>query len=345
MNESTTYYTNLITRYFSGEITEDELRLLSDWMKTDPEHEECFIQYQKTWNLIEAQKTHSAINTDLEWNALQAKLKVTKSETEFPVKVISLYQNRKAIKLFLQNTWKVAAAIIILLVSSFFIYYNLSKPANIVVTAKATNIEQLLPDGSVVSLHAGSQITFPAKFASGTRNVQLKGEAYFKVSHDKTKPFIVASGDARIEVLGTEFNINTHTSAGTMEVVLTTGKVSVFYRKKPQDNVVLMPGDKAELIPANKQILKSVNSNHNYMAWKTRVLVFDNETLAQVANTLQNVYQTPVKLADPHLSGCRVTASFKDQSLQSVLQVLKETLNIKVKENGKIIELSGNGCR
>jgi transmembrane sensor len=345
MNENATYYTNLITRYFSGEITEDELHLLSDWIKTDPEHEELFIQCQKTWNLIEAQKIHSAINTDQEWNALQAIMKVTESETELPLKVISLHQNRKAIKLFLQNTWKVAAAVTILLVSSFFIYYYLSKPANIVVTAESTNIEQLLPDGSVVSLHAGSQIAFPAKFASGTRNVELKGEAYFKVAHDKTKPFIVASGDARIEVLGTEFNVNTHTAAGTMQVVLTTGKISVYNKAKPKENLILIPGEKAEFISSQLQIRKSLNTDPNYMAWKTRVLVFDNETLAQVANTLQNVYQTPVKLADPHLSGCRVTASFNNQSLQSVIQVLKETLDLQVKETGNMIELSGNGCR
>jgi transmembrane sensor len=345
MNENSTYYIDLITRYFSGEITEDELRLLADWLKADQQNEETFRKYQKTWQLIEKQSIHSTVNTDLEWIAIQAKMIATVEGNDVPLKVISLNQNRNIIKSSLQNIWKVAAAITILLVSSFLLYYYFSKPTTIIVTAQGTNIEQVLPDGSVVALHAGSQITYPSTFASNTRNVELKGEAYFKVAHDKTKPFIVASGDARVEVLGTQFNLNTHTLSGNMEVVLISGKVSVYYNSNPQDNVLLAPGDKAEISVEQKQISKSVNTDPNYMAWKTRVLVFENETLSQVVNTLQNVYQIPVKLADLKLSDCRVTASFNNQSLESVLQVLKVTLELQVKQDGKMIEVSGNGCK
>jgi transmembrane sensor len=345
MNESTTYYTDLITRYFAGEITEDELSLLSDWLKADPVHEEVFKQYRNAWNLVEKQKIHSKINTDREWAAMLTKMDVNQAKNGAPAKVVSLNPNRNTTKFSFQNTWKVAAAITVLLVSSFLLYYYISKPTNIVVTAQATNIEQLLPDGSVVTLHAGSQISYPEKFESKTRNVQLKGEAYFKVAHDKTKPFIVESGDARIEVLGTEFNVNTNASSGSMEVVLTAGKVSVYYKAKPQNTVLLMPGEKAELITAQNQIRKFANSDPNYMSWKTKVLLFDNETLAQVIITLQHVYQTPIKLADPQLTECRVTASFNDQSLQSVLEVIKETLNLKIELKGEIIEVKGKSCK
>jgi len=345
MNDNSTYYTDLITRYFSGEIAEDELRLLSDWMKTDPQHLETFRQYQKTWQLIEKQNIQSKVDTDQEWIAMQAKMTAPASGYEIPAKVISLDQNRNRTAFSLQNTWKVAAAITILLVSSFLLYFLISKPTEIIVTAQAGNREQVLPDGSVVSLHAGSQITYPSKFASGTRKVELKGEAYFKVAHDKTKPFIVASGDARVEVLGTQFNVKTNSLSNTMEVVLTSGKVSVYYKEKPQDNVLLAPGEKAVLHAEKKQITKSSNTDVNYMAWKTRVLVFDNETLSQVVNTLQNVYQKQIILADAPLSGCRVTASFSDQSLESVLQVIKETLDLQVTQNGNRIELSGKSCK
>ena len=344
MNDNSTYYTDLITRYFSGEITEEELRLLSDWLKSDPENEETFREYQKTWQLVEKQNIHSKVNTDQEWLAMQKKMNVSLSGNNTATKVISLDQNRKRRNFSLQNILKVAAAITILLVSSFLLYYYISKPGNIVVTAQAGNMEQVLPDGSVVSLHAGSQITYPSSFASGTRNVELKGEAYFKVTHDKTKPFIVASGDARVEVLGTQFNVNTKSASGNMEVILTTGKVSVYYQGKTQANVVLAPGEKAVVNAENKLISKSANTDINYMAWKTRVLVFDNETLGQVVNTLRNVYQIPITLADSQLSACRVTASFNDQSLESVLQVIKETLDLQLKENVKGIVISGKGC-
>ena len=345
MNDNSTYYTSLITRYFSGEIAEDELRLLSDWLKEDTEHTEIFRQYQKTWQLIEKQSIQSSLNTDQEWITLQSKMNSTISGTEKPVKITQFHQDKSSLKTVFQKTWKIAASFTILLAASFLLYFYISKPANIVVTAQATNIEQLLPDGSVVSLHAGSQIIFPAKFASNKRTVELKGEAYFKVAHDKTKPFIVSSGDARVEVLGTQFNVNTHSSVDKMEVVLTSGKVSVYYKGKVHENVVLLPGEKAELIATQKQIRKSANTDPNYMSWKTRVLVFDNETLTQVLRTLQNVYQKPIILTDNKLSECRVTASFDNQTLESVLQVLKETLNLQVKQLGNQIELTGDACR
>lgn len=345
MNDNSTYYIDLITRYFAGEITDDELRLLSEWLKSDTQNAEIFKQIQKTWNLIEEQKIKSTINTDQEWAELQIKMEVPAFEKEIPGKVVQLNSKRNSIKSFLQNSWKVAAAITVLLVSSFLLYFYISKPANITVMAQASNIEQVLPDGSIVSLHKGSQLVYPEKFSSRTRNVELKGEAYFNVAHNKTKPFIVASGDARIEVLGTQFNVNTSKTSDAMEVVLTSGKVSVYYKTNPENNVVLAPGEKAELNIASNKILKSSNTDPNYMAWKTRKLVFDNETLSEVINTLQNVYETPIKLTTAQLSLCRVTASFNDQSLASVLQVLKETLELQIKENGEIIEVSGKECK
>jgi len=345
MNDNSTYYTDLITRYFSGETTEVELRLLSDWLKDDPENEELFTQFRKTWQLVEKQKINSSLNPDQEWAVMQKKIAESTSDKDSHSNVISTDFNRNILKLSFQKIWKIAASVTILLVSSFLLYFYLSKPADIVVTAQNSNIDQVLPDGSVVSLHVGSRITYPATFASNSRKVELKGEAYFKITHDKTKPFIVSSGNVNVEVLGTQFNVNTQTSAGNMEVVLTSGKVSVYYKSHPKDNVLLDPGEKAVLSAEQNLIRKSANTDPNYMAWKTKVLVFDNETLAEVVNTLQSVYQTPVMLADKALAECRVTASFDRQSLQSVLEVIKETLDLQLKQNGKTIELSGKSCK
>ena len=343
MNDNATYYTDLITRYFAGEIGEDELRELSGWLAASPENEKFFKQYHKTWLLIEKQKVNSAIDIDKDWNAFQSKLNALPETGKAP-KVISLNTNQPKIRTTFFTLQRVAAAVIIL-VSTFLLYFYFSKPSEIIVTAQADNIEQLLPDGSVVSLHAGSQLTYPEKFTSKTRNVKLKGEAYFKVMHDGSRPFIVATGDARVEVLGTEFNVNTSSAEGNMEVVLTSGKVSVYYTEKPAENVLLLPGEKAELIADQKFIRKETNTDPNYMAWKTRVLVFDNESLAQVVKTLRSVYQTSVILKDDQLAGCRVTASFNDQSLESVLEVLKQTLELQVQKDGENITLSGNGCK
>ena len=342
MNEQSTYYDDLITRYLSGELAGEELRLFSEWLKADTKNEEHFKQSLKTWQLVEMNNS-SKIDRTTEWNALKAKMQ--QSEKQEPAKLKVMEGGKDRFRISVQQVWKVAAVALVLLVSSVMLYNYFSGPKNIVVTAQASNIEQVLPDGSVVSLHAGSQLTYPKAFAANLRTVELKGEAYFKVAHDRSKPFVVASGDARVEVLGTQFNVNTQTRSGNMEVVLTSGKVSVYYSDKPQQNVLLNPGEKAELLPSERQIQKSANSNANYMAWKTKILVFDNENLSDVANTLQSVYQTPIKLMGPNLADSKVTASFNGQSLQSVLQVIVQTLDLQMKQNGEEIELSAKRAK
>jgi transmembrane sensor len=301
------------------------------------------ICVQKTWQLIEKSHLASKVNIDQEWFDMQSKLSNVSANVVEP-KVIPLSQQRNRGILFLKHSWKIAASITILLGCSYLLYFYLSKPASITVTAQTGNLEQLLPDGSVVTLHTGSQLTYPAHFESGKRNVDLKGEAYFKVTHDKTKPFIVSSGDARVQVLGTQFNVNTHSTTNYMEVVLTSGKVKVYYQQNPAENVLLSPGEKAILDVGEKHISKSSNSDVNYMAWKTRVLIFDNESLAEVINTLQNVYETSISLTSLELAQCRFTASFNGQSLESVLQVMKKTLDLQVNTAGNKIEISGKGC-
>ena len=106
-----------------------------------------------------------------------------------------------------------------------------------------------------------------------------------------------------------------------------------------------MPGEKAELNVEQKQIRKSANTDPNYMAWKTHILTFDNENLEQVIATLQNVYQTPILLSDNQLAGCRVTASFNNQTLESVLEVLKQTLDLQISQKGNVKEVAGKGCK
>jgi len=344
MNQNNTYYNDLIARYLFGELAESELHVFSEWLKADPENEKLFLETQKVWSLVEQDRVHSTMNTENEWIAMKEKMQASGNAEMNKIEKVVLLNQDKGKSVF-QRLWKVAAAVIVLLVSSFFMYYYFAKPATVVVIAQGTNIEQILPDGSVVSLHSGSQLSYPEKFNSSTRNVELKGEAYFNVAHDNSKPFIVASGEARIKVLGTQFNMNTLAASGNMEVVLTSGKVSVYYKADPEATILLMPGEKAEIHANQKQIHKSSNADPNYMAWKTRMLVFDNETLGQVAQTLQHVYQTKITFADSQLSACRVTASFNDQSLESVLQVLKQTLDLQVKTNDKTLELSGKGCR
>jgi ferric-dicitrate binding protein FerR (iron transport regulator) len=228
-----------------------------------------------------------------------------------------------------------------MLTVSALAYYYIATPKTVLLAAGKTSLEQTLPDGTIVTLNAGSSIEYPEKFLSSTRSVNLKGEAYFQVTHDASHPFIVSANNASIEVLGTSFNVNTGALTGKMTVLLTEGKVAVYLKSNTKEKIHLAPGEKAEV--ENKTIKKSVISDANYMSWKTGRIVFDNTSLKQIAETLTQVYQTQVTVA-PGLEKCTVTANFNNQSLEAVLNVLKATLDLQVIEKNNSLEITGKAC-
>lgn len=345
MDNNQIYYTHLITRYFSGEISGDELQLLSDWLLVDSANKDLFREYQATWQLLTKSGIDAAINLDDEWNALQRKIKTERTDTETPHKILTLNESNKNRFSRFRSLWKVAAAITVLFVSSFILYYYATTPWSIVLTAKTGNMFLQLPDGTEVAMNPGSTITYPEKFTGGKREIEISGEAYFNVKHDKAKPFLIISGNARIEDLGTSFNVNTISACGDIEVVVTSGKVAVYYKDWKTEKVVLAPGEKAVIEKTGRKIIKKTNSDPNYMAWKTRKLIFDNTTLSEIVNTLNNVYHSNIKRLPSELADCRLTATFSDQPLKSVLNVLQKTLDLKITESATSIEISGNGCR
>lgn len=344
MENNPAYYTDLISRYFSGEIASGELQVLSDWLRADTANRNLFREYQATWHLLAKSGIDSAIDLDKEWITFQGRIKPDSSEAKQSPKLTALKTNKQHRFAGISRLWKIAAAILVLVASSFLLYSYFAKPGNIVVMAKAGNRMVHLPDGSDVALNLGSTITYPEKFTGTKRKIEISGEAYFNVKHDETKPFVISSGDARVEVLGTSFNVNTRAASGNIEVVLTSGKVAVYYKQRKMERVVLAPGEKAEIEMTGQKIVKTTNSDLNYMAWKTKKLVFDNTTLEEIVATLNNVYHSNIKQPDTELANCRVTVTFSDQPLKAVLNVLQETLDLKITESATSVEISGKGC-
>jgi transmembrane sensor len=259
MDNNQTYYTDLISRYFLDKISGDELQMLSDWLSADTAHQDIFKEYQATWQLLTKSVLDSSVNLDDEWVALQSRIKTHNSGITIPKKRIKPEESEMNRVQGFRSFYRVAAAIIVFVASSFILYFYFTGPRDIVVTAKSGNMFVRLPDGTAVVLNLGSMITYPDKFAGDKRKIDISGEAYFNVKPDKTKPFVIASGDARVEVLGTSFNINTRSSSGKMEVVLTEGKVSVYYKDRKAEKLILAPGEKAEIETAGHRIEKSTN--------------------------------------------------------------------------------------
>ena len=208
------------------------------------------------------------------------------------------------------------------------------KPAGAVVDKNGISRIKLA-DGSVVTLNHDTEINYPEKFSSDVREVDIKGEAFFEVQPDPSRPFIIHAGDATIKVLGTSFNVNAYPDNEQVEVVVETGKVQVSKSKavmKGQDKVILDPGDKGLFLNAGGKLLKSRNDNPNFLSWKTRNFIFNKVALNEVIRQLNHVYRVQIRTEDPELDHLLLTARFEDRSLDFILQVIALTHHLNIKK-------------
>jgi transmembrane sensor len=359
MEQNDTYHPDLIVRYLAGEITAKEIRDLQEWLESDPDHQKLFEEYRNTWLAIEKSKIDSA-DIASEWSKLELKIKEEQADGRTgghaaSSKKAGIFRNSKGFRSLplsskirlqpgFQLVFRIAASILLIAIPSFFVFKYFSNTREISVTAKDQIIETELPDGTSVSLNRGATIAFPEHFKGRTRQVKLTGEAYFSVKHNDKSRFVIANKNVRIEDAGTSFYVNTNKTDGMMEVVMTEGKVSVYFIDNPSGQIYILPGEKADIQLSGNTIRKSLNDDGNYLSWKTRRLVFSDNSLSEVITLLNKVYHSDIRLSGNNLNNCRLTAIFDNQSLESVLNVIKSTLDVSIISTGRTIEISGSKC-
>ena len=143
---------------------------------------------------------------------------------------------------------------------------------NTIETPKGGKLQIVLPDGSKVWLNAASSLRFPTVFNGSKRQVELKGEAYFEVSHDKSKIFEVNTRNQVVQVLGTHFNINAYLDEPTVNTTLLEGSVRVS-DLRTNISQLLKPGEQSQL---SEQIdVINLKDTNEAVAWKEGYFQFD----------------------------------------------------------------------
>jgi transmembrane sensor len=203
--------------------------------------------------------------------------------------------------------------------------------------AAATGLHIVLPDSSLIELSPNSIIQYNNLFqTNGKRMVCLSGEAYFKVAKDKTKPFMVYTGDISTTALGTSFTIHAYDQQNIISVFLHTGKVVVqsadSINRKPANDMYLLPGD--ELFYNKQTYLASIQSQkdqkHNLakkkivgereVVYKPDWYKFNDQRLNEVLDQLSFYYQVNIDYKAADISNCYITAQFSNHdSLDTIL--------------------------
>ena len=192
--------------------------------------------------------------------------------------------------------------------------------------AYGSQAKVVLPDGTHVWLNSGSSLEFPSSFENfDLRKVSLNGEGYFEVTPDKSKAFIVNTSKLDVKVYGTSFSVNAYDSYDEMTIALVEGKIGVIDDRgtREKELVVLKPNEVASYNESQNEMILSTNESlERYTAWKDGRLIFYGDPIDVVVRRLEKWYNVKIVVADQKLSNYRFTATFIDESLEHVLQLL-----------------------
>jgi transmembrane sensor len=193
--------------------------------------------------------------------------------------------------------------------------------------------EVVLPDGSSVVLNAASKLKYPSQFLTDQREVELEGEAYFKVVKDPKRVFKVVSGDIKINVLGTEFNVNGYKNEKTIKTTLIEGAVVI---ENDHSVAKLKPGQQA-IYDNSRKITIQTADVQEAIAWKDGRFYFSNTPFDEMLRQLARWYDLEVHYKDNKIPDVKFTGEMsRDITLKAVLSYYKD-LGIKFRIEGKKI--------
>lgn len=189
-----------------------------------------------------------------------------------------------------------------------------------------------LNDGTVVWLNADSEIEYPSVFTGSERRVAIKGEAFFEVAKDPSKPFRVAVGESTVEAVGTAFNINTHLKQGQIKTILTEGRIKV----SVADKSVLIDKGNATLID-NSRITVVKADPEEALAWKEGYFYFDGKDLRSIMNEVARWYDVDVEYKDA-VSEDKISGGIKrTESIRAVCEVLEGLTGLDIQINNRTL--------
>lgn len=304
----------LLHKYFTGETTPEEEKMIMDWAEESPENYQSYLQDRKWWNAV-------LVNY------------------KFKSKV---HSSKKKIK---TNFWKVAtfAASIALLIAVARII-SPTEPAPInsrwqsVWSPPGQRLRVTLDDGTIVWLNSQSTLSFPAYFNANERVVELNGEGYFEVKKNKDIPFIVRTAEYDVEVLGTTFNVFAYQSQDLFETSLLEGSVRIKSIGSDIPEITLKPYEKAIGTAGSLKLGKIQQLDH--FRWKDGLICLDDERFEDLLKKFSLYFDIKITVNNKKLLDYRCTGKFRhNDGIDYALRVLQTDMKFSYIHDNELNEI------
>ena len=293
----------VLHRFFAGTASFEEEEAVCNWVDASDKNREELIKERKYFDVL---LLHQAGNSPSGQAARRFRLPSVIGES-----------------------LKIAVAISVLIVSALYIYDRMTKPAPVLAMNKISvppgqRANITLSDGTNVWLNACSELTYPASFTEETRNVSLKGEAYFDVSEDAEHPFVVQTNRYDIKVLGTKFNVQSEELNCEFSVALLEGSVELTNNQEPGSKFRLAPMQKAEL-RGNDMVVDSILNLDNYR-WTEGLICFEDIRFGDLMKRFEKTYDIHIVIQNKRLHDYRCSGKCRvSDGVDFILQVLQRS--------------------
>ncbi|MCI2082290.1 MAG: DUF4974 domain-containing protein [Bacteroidales bacterium] len=330
MRKRNSHIDSLIVNYINSKLTSSrKIRELERWISASDGNLQYFLQR------LEDYVSDSGVNRKSDFDKERA-------YREFRSRVKSSGGELKRTPFRLPAVWRYAAAIVLLCAASYFSYRKGAGNvecgfSDIVVEApRGSKARLYLPDSTLVWLNAGSSLSYSQGYGIRDRQVRLKGEGYFEVTHNEGMPFLVRSDDLEVRVLGTKFDFRDYGEDEKAAVTLIQGSVTLRNLLRGDEKSVLKPAEQAVLDKGSGTIKVKACPEATACAcsWMNNCLFFNEERLEDIVKELQRSYNVNICLSNDSLGKIRFYGLFirQEQGIDEVLGDLAMTGKVRYEE-------------
>jgi len=321
--------------YAKGLETEDII-LWEEWLATCPGNQKSAEEAREfIAQLIPNRRALPERFLENEWSHLSRKLELDTGKLNPPVKPEKRFR-----------IWHIAAACAVLfaIVGTMLSTsaWNREEPITeleiVVPRGETRNI--LLPDNTVVFLNSDTKLSYKSNFGKKNREVSLVGEAFFNVTYNEAKQFIVNTSENKIRVLGTAFNVNAYPGENMHQISLERGKIQVSHQN--QESYAMQP-NQTYLLLRSSGSSKIFNTEHvaNYSSWSRGKIMLRNRRFSAMARDLERSHNVVFDIQNEQILDSRYTGEFsREESIRKILDIIRLTTHFEfeIKKDSVIIK-------
>lgn len=320
-------YNSLIIKFLSQEISETEFEDFKVWLEKDPVNRRLFDEENELWQESHMRIKFDNFNKDKAWSVIKKQTKIGENS----------YRNTIILNKSRFRILVAAASITCLLAFGALTLWQYERKSNepgekviaTISTAEGEKARIILADSTRIIINSLSTVEYTDAYNIKDRVVKLSGEAYFDVKTNPEKPFTVLLGEMTLYATGTRFNVFSYENEDRIETTLEEGKMHIVV--KDQEQIDIKAGQQIVYFPkTNKALIKDVPTE-TYTSWKENKLRFIDTPFEEVLRHLSRRYNVVFEVRNKNLLDLSYTATFIDESIEDVMQMLKAVSAIKYK--------------